>query len=461
MGKNQLTKSGEYTYYIGELNANRAGVIVRTWQALIVFLVLYGGRQALSQDTPFALSAIHRESGDPWRWSGNLTMNFRGIGQRPLEVEVENQLVLSDVFMRLEGPVLEGTPFLAEFSFDTEGQPHLYRLAVKYLPVKRVAFELGRFLVPFGSFNELYRPDLYPLLTKPLLFATPGLDYVSRVNHPHPVFSSGYTDTGLLVHYYPHAEPLWFPSSLSLFVVNGLGEGPNNGRPPSTPHAFFAFSPVEGVDIDWGHERTFLLDNNDTKTFGGRIHYDFGDVTLPDPLRKSIFIDGVSFGVSAMNGKYDIEDQLNYWAVGVDATARRNEYRFTTEWVTGPSDFRAENILFVSTTTTLGQAEFIKDRYATTGGHVQIEFPFPEFPLSLQTNAIVTLGQLVRRGPVLTKAGELSSDQPNVHTQINKYSLGFNSVISPNFNFKFEFAYWDFNHFGDIYQWIVGGVLSF
>jgi hypothetical protein len=392
-----------------------------------------------------------------WRWGGAVSLNYRNIGAKPVEIEIENQILLTDTFLRAEGPVLEDTPFLLEFALDENGRPELYRLAVKSLKVRRVELEFGRFLVPFGRTNELYRPDLYPLVTKPLLYASPGLDFVSRVAYPHPLLSSGYADTGLLATYRPHAEPFWFPREVTLYVVNGLQESPIRGRRPPEPRTFLILDSNSGTDVDWGHEGNFLADNNDTKDPGIRIGWDYGDVSYPSPFSRAAVVNGVSAALSGKIGKYDIEDRLSDWVWGADLGVRKREYRLTAEYVYGETQAKWTTL----NTSTMTSPPLIKDRYSVSGYSVQLEFPFPDFPLSEQTRMVLRGESMTRDGPVLNRLGETTPGAEHIRTRMNKFSGGFNSRVSPYFTLKLEYGLWTFDAFPGIYQILWAGVLSF
>lgn len=402
---------------------------------------------------------VHRATGT-WRSSGALSLNYRNIGAKPIEIEIENQLALADIFVRVDGPMMEDTPFLVEFNLDEEGRPELFRLAVRSFRLRRVELELGRFLVPFGRTNELYRPDLYPLVTKPLLYASPGLDFVSRVSHPHPLFSSGYTDTGARVTYTPRSEPIWFPRKFTAFLVNGLQESPISGRGAPDPRTFNILDSVSGTDVDWGHEINNLADNNDTKNPGGRIEWDYGDVAYPSPFSRAAFVHGFSLGASGIIGKYDIEDRLSNWATAADLGLRRREYRLTAEYLVGGAQAKWPD-LGTSTNTV---PSLVKDRYVMRGLSVQLEFPFPEFPLSKQTRVILRGETMTRRGPVLNRKGEIVPEPTAPHhikTRVNKFSGGFHSRMSPHFSVKLEYGLWTFGLSPSIYQILWAGVLSF
>lgn len=401
------------------------------------------------------------------KWGGALTLNYRAIGQKPKEVEIEDQMLISDFYLNLTDDSIEDLPFFLEFSTDLEGSPQLYRLNLKYIKWKEFDITIGKWLVPFGLYNKLYRPDLYFTLTKPLLYATPGLDYVSGVNFPHPIFSLGYTDIGISIYFHGKKifDDVLVPDTVSLYLVNGFQE---QGRDPLRPQSFIIFSPVEGVDLDWGRERNFLADNNDTKSIGGRLEYDFGDLSLlipTYPITKKLNLNGFSFGISGMGGKYDIEDRLTYAVYGCDMAFQCGEFSISGEWGYSATDFKSRDYDMYLTTTTVS---IIKDRYFTHGAYMQIVFPFPEFPLSKKTNLIVRAGRITRRGPELvvptdvdSTVGYMSTNAVNIRTRILKYTTAFNSWMSEHFSLKLEFSYWDFKHNGDIYQLGIGGVLSF
>jgi hypothetical protein len=418
------------------------------------------GRTEVAPFTPAGSGeVVHRAAGD-WRAGGALSMNYRNIGAKPIEIEIENQLALTDVYIRVDGPAQQDTPFLAEFTLDDEGRPELFRLAVKSVKLRRVELELGRFLVPFARTNELYRPDLYPLVTKPLLYASPGLDFVSRVSFPHPLFSSGYTDTGARATYTPHAEPVWFPRKLTAYVVNGLQESPIRGRRPPDPRTFLILDSVSGTDVDWGHEVNNLSDNNDTKNPGARIEWDYGDVAYPSPFSRAAFVNGFSLGLSGMIGKYDIEDRLSNWVMGADLGLRRREYRLTAEALSGEVQAKWPEL----GTSASAAPPLVKDRYALRGLSVQLEFPFPEFPLSKQTRVVLRGETMSRRGPVLNAFGEVVPEPLAPHhkkTWVNKFSGGFNSRVNPHFSVKLEYGLWTFGLLPSIYQVLWAGVLSF
>ena len=126
-------------------------------------------------------------------------------------------------------------------------RPQLNQLNFGYRRVEGWLFQFGKFLVPFGRYNELYRPDQFLTVTRPLLYASPdSLDLVVRLNSPRPPVSSGYTDIGARISYYPRNELALVPDELTFFVVNGFGETNNRQR---------TFPDTDNLGIPDGHER--------------------------------------------------------------------------------------------------------------------------------------------------------------------------------------------------------------
>lgn len=399
-------------------------------------------------------------------WSGALTLNYRAIGRQPKEVQIEDQLMLSDFFLRLDDNTLEDFPFMMEFAFDGEGKPELYQITIKSLTVEKMQLAFGRFVIPFGRYNELYRPDKYFTLSKPLLYGTPSMDYAVGINFPRPMFAAGYTDTGIRIDGDISALSRYLPDSFSFYIVNGLQE---SGREPLESDLFIIPAHVEGIDVDWSHERNFLSDNNDTKTFGARVHYDIGDMSFMTPqyLGGTREIEGLSCGISGMTGKYDIEDKLDYYVIGADAAFQYGEMSISAEFGYSPTEFRAYNVNYASAAS--GVPMILKDRYTNYGYYVQAIAPFPEIIWSKRTNLICRFAQAFRAGPDLsvrfldpeTGVQAITPGKGRLKTRLDKYTVALNNLLKKNFLLKAEFSYWDFDIYEDFYQIIVGGVLSF
>jgi hypothetical protein len=422
-----------------------------TREKILLFFLATGVGFPNSSGGTLPLSFTH------WRWGGSVGLTYRNIAHKPIEIEVEHQLTFSDAFFRVEGPVLADTPFLMEFSLDGDGRPRLYRLAIKTLTIRRVELEFGRFLVPFGRTNEQYRPDLYPLATKPLLYASPGLDFASRINHPHPFFSAGYTDTGVQATYLPHGESVGFPQRITAFLVNGLAESPLQGRPP--PEARIPETPISafGTDIDWGHERNSLGDNNDTKSVGCRFAWDYGDMSRPGPFSRAAVVNGFSVVLSGLGGRHDLEDRLSHWMGGMDLGLRHRNYRLTAEVLTSKVEASWPRL---GTLGSAGSPNLLADYYTQKGHTLEMEFPLPKaFPF--EAPLFILRGEsMSRRGPELNEKGEVFPNT-RIKRRTNKYSSGFSGYLTPYFIGKVEYSSWSFDQHAGIWQILWSGVLTF
>lgn len=413
-----------------------------------------------------------------WTPFGILSLSYRAIGQKPIEVEIENQVYLSDIFVGLSGPVTDGAPFILEFRTDPEGSPQLYRFTIKAQRWDSVELEAGRFLIPYGRFNELYRPDQYVSITRPLLYASPAsLDFVSRAGFPHPIVASGYVDTGLKVTVFPPERyaGMRMPNEVSAYVVNGLGESPELGREPPRPRSLSIPRSSSGVDMDFGHERNFLSDNNDNKVIGLRLLYEFGDFRLPLPGPEGkAEINGFSLGFSGLTGAYDLEDTLQYYFLSMDTAFQMGEFQISAEAGYSPSQYQvvATTETFVESTSELDTSQLLKDRQVTSGYYVQTIFPFWEMPFAKRTNGFFRFDQLFRHGADLRAVNvgdssafvtftDLTEGRAHVNHHINKYSFGFTNLMTQHFQLKLEFSYWDLHKESDIYQGIWSAVLSY
>ncbi|MCR4295415.1 MAG: hypothetical protein NUW21_07755, partial [Elusimicrobia bacterium] len=157
-------------------------------QILVGCLFLAAAAPARAEDPP-------RQAADPPAFAralerfsriklfGAASINWRNVGPREpgFETQIQNQVYLADLYLGAEGPVTEDVPVLLEWNLPTAGRgvPRLSQAYAEYNGVRRIKFQLGKFMVPFGRYNELYRPDQYLAVTRPLLYASPdSLDLV-------------------------------------------------------------------------------------------------------------------------------------------------------------------------------------------------------------------------------------------------------------------------------------------
>src|SRR5581483_4609321 len=242
-----------------------------------------------------------------WSVSGSMSLNWRNVGPKKpqFETQIQNEVYLADMYFAFHGPTLDHVPFWMEFQMPTgaQGQPNLYQLYIQYDRFEDWTFQLGKFLVPFGRYNELYRPDQFLTVTRPLLYASPdSLDLVIRLNSPRPPVSLGYTDIGARVSYYPPINSVLIPDELTFFVVNGLSESTNRLRTfPNIDFLGIPNVPGNGTTIDFGHQNNNMADNNNNKAFGGRMVVSLGDLRFPWPIPAGASdLKGVNLGLSGM-----------------------------------------------------------------------------------------------------------------------------------------------------------------
>jgi hypothetical protein len=431
------------------------------------------------------------------RLFGSASLDWRNVGPRTpgYETQIQDEVYLSDMFFGAEGPVRPGVPFHLEMSAPTalQGNVQLYQMYAEYDRIHRIRIQAGKFLVPFGRENELYRPDEILTVTRPLLFASPdSLDLVVRPNSPRPPLSAGYTDIGARFSWYPvRVHPL-IPDELTVYVVNGLGESGNRSRTFPNPDALgIPGIPTNGVTDDFGHQNNNLADNNNAKSVGGRVIFALGDLRLPFPIpEREADLDGVILGFSGMDGQYDLEGRLNYqiwdmnWSFQYQGISFSGEAEYSTDQFLNP--------LVVSTSSPANPslvgpaAQQVRLREELYGYYVQAAFPIMRKPpFGKRLTGVLVFNQMYRRGPLLDfllnyadaqgvvwpSLTGVRSDAAQLQTQIEKYTAAVNYQLSEHFALKLETSYWvmtkstvvtDFslgNH--DIYQGAASLVMGF
>ncbi len=398
-----------------------------------------------------------------WRFGGSFSLNWRNVGPRKpgYETQIQNEVYLADLYFDVYGPVIDGVPFLMEYNIPTgsQGQPSLYRFQFNYDRFEDWDLVFGKFLVPFGRYNELYRPDMFLTVTRPLLYASPdSLDLVVRINSPRPPFSSGYTDIGSRVTYYPPDHLPFVPREMTGFVVNGLGESSNRSRTfPRPEHLGIPPPPANGQSVDFGHENNNLADNNNNKAVGGRMIFALGDLDFPWPIPEGKRdLSGISLGLSAMGGQYNLEAELNYHMLGADVSFEYQGANITAEYMYGFTHFRSPLEAAPSSTTLLSPTAFVRDFETLSGYYLQASLPLMRRPpWGKRLSGVLVFNRLFRRGPQLdlltnqTIAGTLypsiaayNPAASRVDTRMDKYTLGLNYQLSEHFSTKFDYSYW-------------------
>ena len=352
---------------------------------------------------------------------------------------------------------------MLEFQIPTasRGGISLYRFSAELLYHEKYKLELGKFLIPFGHYNELYRPDQFLTVTRPLLYASPdSLDIVSRLNSPHPPISAGYTDIGLKAGYYPKSEYFWIPTEITAYVVNGLGETPNRIRTfQNSNNLLVQGVGIGGTDIDFGHLNNNLADNNNNKAPGGRMVFALGDLKIPTILDgRKIELNGVRLGFSGMYGRYDLEEAItgqDYRIFGTDLIFQYKNCSFSAEYVDSRNDFRkaqadsAGMVDFTKSTQHLPSKTEINKGY-----YLQAVFPvWKNPPAGKKVLGILAFNRLERIAPELVFSknsnpadglpiAAFSPSSPKLKTSMDKHTAGLNWQIADNFVMKAEYSYW-------------------
>ena len=395
---------------------------------------------------------------------GSAAVTWRNVGPRTpgFETQIQNEVYLSDMYFGAEGPVLDGVPFHLEMNVPTslQGNIQLYQMFAEYNRVRRIRLQIGKFLVPFGRYNELYRPDQFLTVTRPLLFASPdSIDLVVRPNSPHPPISAGYTDVGARISWYPvRVHPL-VPDEFTVYVVNGLSEATNRSRTfPNPQNLGIPGPPTNGVTDDFGHQNNNLADNNNSKALGGRAVFALGDMRLPFPIpERDADLDGVLLGFSGMAGNYDLEENLGYqmwdmnWSFQYQGVSFSGEAEYSVDQFLNP-------LVDPANLQPLNPAQQVRLREEIYGYYVQAAFPLlRKPPFGRRLTGVIVYNQLYRRGPVLDfllnyKDPATGATLPSltayrngatqVQTQIDKYTGALNYQMSEHFALKFDYSYW-------------------
>ena len=427
---------------------------------------------------------------------GSLSLNWRNVGPRKpgFETQIQNEVYLADMYFGVDGPFVDRVPMQVEWHMPTasEGRPRLYQLNFGYKRINDWIVQFGKFLVPFGRYNELYRPDQFLTVTRPLLYASPdSLDLVIRLNSPRPPLSSGYTDIGGRLSYYPPSRDPFIPQELTFFVVNGLGETSNRQRTfPNTDNLGIPGIPANGVNIDFGHQNNNLADNNNSKAVGARAVFSIGDLRFPWPIAEGASdLAGVHAGLSGMGGKYDLEDRLAYQMYGLDVSFDYLGFNFSGEYLYSFNDFSSPLALIASLQNSSGTLASpirqIADREIHHGYFLQASFPMIRAPaIGRRATGILVFNQMFRRGPILdlfldtnvngttfSSINAIGASALRVTRRIDKYTAAINYQMTDHFVFKLDYSYWVMNRAStrsvnslglvDIYQLAFSMVLGF
>jgi hypothetical protein len=181
--------------------------------------------------------------------------------------------------------------------------PQPEQVYFEYARSERLNFQVGRFLVPFGQWNQIHDVFDHKSIAYPLMYLGHEEEELALQGGPRPIVSTAFSDIGLLAFgsIWPTGnDQLWYGA----YVCNGR---------------------FGGTDIEWLDLWNTVRDNNSDKAYGGRVVWSHGD--------------NLSIGGSYQTGRYDIENKLRYRFAGVDLYYRfANKVNLRAEYLRNPVD---------------------------------------------------------------------------------------------------------------------------
>ena len=410
------------------------------------------------------------------RPTGSMSLDWINIGPRypGYETQVQDDVYMGGMYAGFNGPIVDSVPIVAEWHMPTTGQGsiQLNQLNFSYQKIQNWDFQLGKFIVPFGRYNELYRPEDYLTITQPLSMVSPeNPGFVVRANSPTPPVSIGYTDIGARTSFYPPIKNPLIPDEITFYVVNGLGESNNRLRTfPNTGNLGVPPIPGNGTNIDFGHQDNNLADNNNQKSVGARLVWALGDLRFPWPFPEGASdLKGVTMDLSGMDGQYNLEGNLNYQIYSVDWSFDYLGLNFSGQGIYSYTQFiaplesngnylQASGPPCLSAGTSTGCNSLLGESAEENYGYfVQASAPLIRHPkFGKDVMGVLVYNQMYRRGPVEDLLDNQTLDDtlyPSV-TAINpangyatsvmdKYTAAIDWQISDHFWFKLEYSYWN------------------
>jgi hypothetical protein len=435
------------------------------------------------------------------RPTGSMSLNWRNIGPRfgGFETQIQDEVYLGGMYFGFDGPLVDSVPIVAEWHMPSNGQGsiELNQLNFSYQKIKNWDFQLGKFVIPFGRYNELYRPEQYLTITQPLSMSSPqSLDLVVRANSPTPPVSVGYADIGGRTSYYPTIKNPFVPDEITFYVVNGLGEANNRLRTFSNPgNLGVPPIPGNGTNIDFGHQDNNLADNNNQKSIGARLVWALGDVRFPWPFPEGAAnLKGVSLDLSGMDGQYNLEGNLNYQIYSMDWSFDYLGLNFSGQAIYSDTQFLApieSNGNYAQCFGGNGNCPMLgESSEADYGYFIQASAPILRHPkIGKLLTGVLVYNQMYRRGPVedllnnqtldgvlYPSVTALNTANGNAISAMDKYTAALNWQLSDHFWFKLEYSYWKLGgiatsaytyssvpgyHLTDIYQTSTSIVMAF
>jgi len=120
---------------------------------------------------------------------------------------------------------------------------------------ERLNFQAGRFLVPFGQWNQIHDVFDHKSIAYPLMYLGHEEEELALRGGPTPIVSTAFTDIGVLGYgsFWPSSsDQIWYGA----YVCNGR---------------------FGGSDIEWEDLWNTYRDNNSDKAYGGRAVWTHGD----------------------------------------------------------------------------------------------------------------------------------------------------------------------------------------
>lgn len=279
----------------------------------------------------------------------------------------------------------------------------------------RFSVRFGRFPVPFGEFYLRHDAANHRSATKPLPYEMGRMLYRSAFNLA--VLPEPYPDNGVELYGTFRADAVEL--AYNAYAVAGLKGSAAAG------------------DLDFVQSRqVFYADNNRTPAVGGRL-------TLAFPELPIAAVRWFAIGISAMYGRYDEDDALDYLLAGVDLYTRIGRLN-----VRGEAMFRRTAIPDAPER----YQQRLRDLFVQREGfYLQLDGP-----LNTYVEWLVRADGFRRAGPLLVGSPLASTD-----SGIGRATAGVNLVPTTGIKLKLNYEYWRFTDFPDAHMLHTGLVGTF
>jgi len=316
--------------------------------------------------------------------SGAARISFRSFGGTT--VSTDESVELEHVFLRMT--VTPDDRFTLQLTPAASHEGHVFVVEAfgTYEIAEALDITVGRFIAPFNGFHAWAFPS------------DSFIDPYAGPNAPKPFLYAPWWDEGLMLsgdlafgdddqHRFDYAG----------WVVNGMNP-----------------AGLAGV------HKTSFGDNNENKTFGGRVS---AALRLSDDAVLTV-------GFGAMGGKTDALDELDFWAITADADLRWGAFGLYVEYMHRPSEIRGTVI--ENPTVTLVQSS------ALSSVKLKISYRFlPELELFGYAD------QLWVRQPPRTGSQFSVFDLDKESFKIGTYVIGAKYDLTANVRLIFELGFFD------------------